>query len=166
MPVVWLKKYLENRPEIEKEKVVLMGGSYGGYMVLANLAFHPEHWAAGIDIVGIANFVTFLENTSSYRRGMREAEYGSLLNDLEMLKSISPINKVKNIVAPLFIVHGANDPRVPLSETEQMYKKLQDLGRDVEMVVYPDEGHGVAKTKNRIDAYTKAFEFLEQRLSN
>jgi len=160
--IVYVKKYLESRKEIDIEKVILMGRSYGGYMVLANLAFYPEHWVAGVDIVGMANLVTFLQNTSPWRRARREVEYGSLKNDIEMLESISPLNKVSNIVAPLLIVHGANDPRVPLSEAKQIHQQLEELGRDVDIVIYKDEGHGITKLKNRIDAYTKAFEFLEK----
>jgi len=159
--IVYLKKYLETRKEIDSDKVILMGGSYGGYMVLANMAFYPEHWLAGIDIVGIANLVSFLENTAEWRRGIREAEYGSLKDDKEMLKRVSPINKVEDIKAPLFVIHGANDPRVPLSEAEQIESKLKDLGREVELLVYDDEGHGLAKRKNRLDAYSKMVTFLE-----
>ncbi len=162
--IVYLRHYLAKRPEFDENKIVLTGGSYGGYMVLANLAFYPEYWAAGVDIVGISNFVSFLKNTSIWRREMREVEYGSLEHDLEMLEKISPINKAANITAPLFIIHGANDPRVPLSEAEQMYEILKKLGRDVELLVYPDEGHGLAKRKNRIDAWAKVIDFLDKRL--
>jgi dipeptidyl aminopeptidase/acylaminoacyl peptidase len=162
--IVYLRHYLKEREEIDESKVILMGGSYGGYMVLANLAFYPEYWAAGIDIVGISNLVSFLENTSEWRRSLREAEYGSLEHDRDMLKDVSPINKVGSIVAPLFIIHGANDPRVPLSEAEQITDKLKELDRDVELIVYDDEGHGLSKLENRIDAYTKVVKFLDSRL--
>lgn len=131
-------------------------------MVLACLAFHPEHWAAGVDLVGIANFVTFLQNTAPYRRALREAEYGSLEKDRALLDSISPINSVDRIKASLLVIHGANDPRVPLSEAEQVVSRLKELSRDVELLVYPDEGHGLAKLKNRLDAYPKIVEFLER----
>jgi dipeptidyl aminopeptidase/acylaminoacyl peptidase len=164
--IVALHDYLVELLEVDPEKMVVMGGSYGGFMVLACLAFYPDLWAAGIDTVGIANFVTFLENTAPYRRHLREAEYGSLEKDREFLESISPINSVENIKAPLFIIHGANDPRVPLSEAEQISGKLKSLGRMVEMVVYPDEGHGLSKLKNRLDAYPKMVDFLEKVLQN
>lgn len=162
--IVALREHLKTIPEIDTDKLILMGGSYGGFMVLAGLAFYPDLWAAGIDTVGIANWITFLENTASYRRALREAEYGSLEKDKEFLKSVSPINYVEKIKAPLFIIHGANDPRVPLSEAEQMASKLKELGRIVEMVVYLDEGHGLFKLKNRLDAYPKVVDFLNKHL--
>lgn len=163
--IVSLREYLKTVSEVDIDKIVLMGGSYGGYMVLAGLAFYPELWAAAIDIVGIGNFVTFLENTASYRRALREAEYGSLENDRELLERISPFNSVEKIQAPLFVIHGANDPRVPLSEAEQVVSKLKELGREVELLVYHDEGHGLAKLKNRLDAYPKVVSFLDRVLA-
>jgi dipeptidyl aminopeptidase/acylaminoacyl peptidase len=162
--IVALREHLVTVPEIDTSKLVLFGASYGGFMVLAGLAFYPDLWAAGVDTVGIVNFVTFLENTASYRRALREAEYGSLENDRELLERISPINSIENIKAPLFVIHGANDPRVPLSEAEQVVTKLKHLGREVEFVVYSDEGHGLAKLKNRLDAYPKVIAFLEKVL--
>lgn len=161
-----LHKYLLGRKEIDASRAALMGGSYGGFMVLAGLAFYPDLWAAGIDVVGISNFVTFLENTSPYRRAHREAEYGSLKKDRKFLESISPFNFIEKIKSPLFIIHGKNDPRVPLSEAEQIYTKLSELKKDVELLVYPDEGHGLAKLKNRLDAYPKMVTFLDSILKN
>ena len=139
---------------------VLWGGSYGGYMVLAGLAFHPDRWAAGVDIVGISSLVTFLENTSSYRRAFREREYGSLERDREFLESVSPLSRVEQIRAPLFVIHGANDPRVPLSEAQQLHASLTERGVPCELLVYDDEGHGLKKLRNRLDAYPRAVEFL------
>lgn len=161
----WLHKALEERGDIDNSKLVLFGGSYGGYMVLAGLAFQPNLWAAGVDEVGIANFITFLENTSAYRRKLREAEYGYLDTQREMLKEISPITYIEKIKSPLFIIHGKNDPRVPLIEAEQMHSKLKALGREVELLVYGDEGHGLSKLKNRLDAYPKVVEFLDKHLN-
>jgi dipeptidyl aminopeptidase/acylaminoacyl peptidase len=163
--IVSLREYLKADSQVDSEKIVLMGGSYGGFMVLAGLAFYPELWAAAIDIVGIGNFVTFLENTAPYRRALREAEYGSLEHDREFLEKISPFNSVEKMIAPLFVIHGANDPRVPLSEAHQVVSKLKEFGRDVEMAVYDDEGHGLAKLKNRLDAYPKVVSFLERVLA-
>src|SRR6202012_1427266 len=130
-------------------RAALWGGSYGGYMVLAGLAFQPELWAAGVDIVGIASLVTFLENTSAYRRAPREREYGSLAADRDFLHSVSPLTRVDDITAPLFIIHGANDPRVPLSKAEQIHAAMTSRGRECELLVYADEGHGLAKRANR-----------------
>ena len=102
-----------------------MGGSYGGFMTLAAVTTYPDLWAAGVDIVGIANFVTFLENTGPWRRKLREAEYGSLEADADFLREISPIHHVERITAPLMVIHGANDPRVPVGEAEQIVASLR-----------------------------------------
>jgi dipeptidyl aminopeptidase/acylaminoacyl peptidase len=162
----YLHRAIEQRDDIDSKRIALLGGSYGGYMVLAGLAFQPDLWAAGVDIVGIANLTTFLQNTSSWRRALREPEYGYLDKDQDLLTKLSPINAIENVKAPLFIIHGANDPRVPLSEAEQMAGRLKLLGREVELLVYPDEGHGLAKLKNRMDAYPKVAAFLDKHLMN
>jgi dipeptidyl aminopeptidase/acylaminoacyl peptidase len=153
-------------PEIgvDQHRVALYGASYGGYMVLAGLAFQPELWAAGVDVVGISSLVTFLRNTSPYRRAYREKEYGRLDRDLEMLEAASPINRVNEIAAPLFVIHGANDPRVPLSEAEQLVAAVRSRGLECELHVYADEGHGLVKRTNRLDALPKAFSFLRRHL--
>jgi dipeptidyl aminopeptidase/acylaminoacyl peptidase len=142
------------------------GGSYGGYMVLAGLAFQPGLWAAGVDIVGISSLVTFLENTSAYRRAYREREYGTLARDREFLLKASPLTRIDQVRAPLFIIHGANDPRVPLSEAEQIHAALTSRGQECELLVYGDEGHGLAKRANRSDAVPKAMAFLARHLSS
>lgn len=160
--IAYLHTYIKTVPELDSDKVVLMGGSYGGYMTLAGLAFYPELWAGGVDIVGISNFITFLENTAPYRRALREAEYGFLDRHRELLHAISPINHIENIKAPLLVIHGANDPRVPLSEAEQIVTKLTELGRETDLLVYHDEGHGLSKLKNRLDAYPKVIAFLDK----
>lgn len=150
---------------VDPSRAALWGGSYGGYMVLAGLAFQPELWAAGVDIVGISSLVTFLENTSPYRRAQREREYGSLERDRELLASLSPLSRIDEIRAPLFVIHGANDPRVPLAEAEQLVAGLQARGVPCELLVFPDEGHGLAKRSNRLNAYPLALEFLATHLS-
>jgi dipeptidyl aminopeptidase/acylaminoacyl peptidase len=150
---------------VDARRVALYGGSYGGYMVLAGLAFQPELWAAGVDVVGISSLVTFLENTSAYRRAYREREYGSLADDREFLEKASPLSRLGDMRAPLFVVHGANDPRVPLSEAEQIAAALRSRGIDCELRVYPDEGHGLAKRANRLDAYPRAVGFLSRHLN-
>jgi dipeptidyl aminopeptidase/acylaminoacyl peptidase len=149
---------------LDAKRAALMGGSYGGYMVLAGLAFQPELWAAGVDIVGISSFVTFLENTAPWRRKFREREYGSLEEDYEFLVEASPITHIDRMRAPLFIIHGTNDPRVPLIEARQIHAALQEKGVTTELLVYEDEGHGLAKLKNRLDAYPKAADFLDRVL--
>src|SRR5215217_3571240 len=146
------------------QRIAVMGGSYGGFMVLAALTEYPELWSAGVDIVGIANLVTFLKNTGSYRRSLREPEYGSLERDREFLESISPIHKAGEIKAPLMVVHGKNDPRVPVGEAEQIVERVEGNGGTVEYLLYEDEGHGLAKLKNRLDAYPKIVAFLDRHL--
>lgn len=159
--IVALRNHLESMSNMDTDKTVLYGASYGGFMVLACMAFYPKLWAAGVDIVGIVNFVSFLENTAPYRRALREAEYGSLEKDRDLLEKISPIHSVKNIEAPLLLIHGANDPRVPLSEAKQVVAALKSAGKSAELLVYPDEGHGLAKLKNKLDAYPKMISFLD-----
>jgi dipeptidyl aminopeptidase/acylaminoacyl peptidase len=150
---------------LDAERAALWGGSYGGYMVLAGLAFQPELWAAGVDIVGISDLVTFLENTSDYRRRHREREYGSLEHDREFLEAASPLRSAEAIRAPLFVIHGRNDPRVPVSEAEQLSASLIRRGVRCEVVIYEDEGHGLARLENRLDAYPRALEFLIEVMS-
>lgn len=150
---------------LDPTRAALMGGSYGGYMTLAGLAFQPDLWAAGVDVVGMSNLVTFLENTSSWRRKFREREYGSLERDREFLLSASPITRIDDMRAPLLIIHGTNDPRVPLGEAEQIHAALKAKGVETELLVYPDEGHGLQKLKNRLDAYPKVADFLDRVLA-
>jgi dipeptidyl aminopeptidase/acylaminoacyl peptidase len=149
----------------DPDRAALWGGSYGGYMVLAGLAFQPEHWSAGVDIVGISNLVTFLENTSDYRRAHREREYGSLADDREFLSEASPLTHVDEVRAPLFVIHGRNDPRVPVSEAEQLVESLTARGVPCELVIYEDEGHGLARLENQLDAYPRAISFLDRALA-
>lgn len=149
---------------LDPGRAALWGGSYGGYMVLAGLAFQPELWAAGVDIVGISSLVTFLENTSAYRRSQREPEYGSLEHDRDFLESASPLSRIDAVRAPLFLIHGANDPRVPLTEAEQLVRALRANQVESELLVYSDEGHGLVQRSNRLDAYPQALAFLARHL--
>ena len=144
--------------------VGVMGGSYGGYMTLAAITEYPALWRAAVDIVGIANFVTFMERTGTYRRALREAEYGSLERDRAFLESISPIRKIDRIACPLMVIHGANDPRVPVSEAEQVVAALQARGAPVEYLRYDDEGHGITRLPNRLDCYPRVAAFLQRHL--
>ncbi len=159
--IEYAAKWLAARKDIDKSKIILQGGSYGGYMVLAGLTTYPDLFAAGIDIVGISNFVSFLENTSKYRRALREAEYGSLEVDREFLEEISPLNHVDKIKAPLFVIQGANDPRVPQSEADQIVNSIKEHGGVVDYLLFEDEGHGLRKTENKLEAYAKVMEFLQ-----
>jgi dipeptidyl aminopeptidase/acylaminoacyl peptidase len=156
--------WLAAQPEIDAGRIVVYGGSYGGFMVLAALTTYPDLWAAGIDIVGISNLATFLENTSHYRRAHREAEYGSLARDRAFLESIAPINHSDRITAPLLVIHGANDPRVPLSEAQQLVAALEARDHPVELLVFDDEGHGIARLHNKQVAYPAMVDFLARHL--
>jgi dipeptidyl aminopeptidase/acylaminoacyl peptidase len=157
-------RYLIEQGIADPQRIAVYGGSYGGFMVLAALTQYPELWAAGIDVVGIANFITFLQHTGPWRRHLRIAEYGHPETDRDLLEQISPIKHVHRIKAPLMVIHGANDPRVPVSEAEQIVAALR--ARDVPVVYlrYEDEGHGLSKLANRLDAYAKMADFLEQYL--
>ena len=156
--VIWLRESGIADPK----RVVVMGGSYGGFMVLSAITTYPDLWAAAVDIVGIANFVTFLENTGPWRRKLREAEYGSLEHDREFLEQISPIHHVDRITTPLFVVHGANDPRVPVGEAEQIVAALRSRNIPVEYLRFEDEGHGLVKRANRLVAYPAIARFLDR----
>jgi dipeptidyl aminopeptidase/acylaminoacyl peptidase len=161
-----LLDWIAKQPELDAERVAVIGGSYGGYMVLASMARYNERLRAGIDIVGISNFVTFLTNTSDYRRDLRRAEYGDERDpDMnEFLHSISPTRNASKITRPMFIVHGANDPRVPASEAEQMVTSMRANGGQVWYLLARDEGHGFKKKTNR-DYYNNAIVlFLQQHL--
>ena len=149
---------------LEPARSALWGASYGGYMVLAGVSMQPERWAAGVDIVGISSMVTLLENTSAYRRAFREREYGSLEKHHDLLVKTSPITYLDQMSAPLFVIHGANDPRVPLSEAKQITAAVEAKGIECELRVYDDEGHGLAKRVNRLDAYPAAMAFLARVL--
>ncbi|MGZ4334339.1 MAG: prolyl oligopeptidase family serine peptidase [Gaiellaceae bacterium] len=159
-----LHEWLAAQPGIDGSRAVLYGRSYGGYMVLAGLVFQPELWVAGIEMVGISSLVTFLENTSDYRRAAREREYGSLVHDRDFLIEVSPMTHIDVIRVPLFIQHGENDPRVPVGESQHIARVLAEKGIRCELVVYDDEGHTIEKLANRIDCFTRAAAFLDEVL--
>ena len=157
-------KWLKSRDELDPARIAIYGRSYGGFMVLAAMTAYPDLFKAGIDVVGISNWVTFLERTSAYRRKHREKEYGSLERDRELLASISPVHKLHLISAPLLVLAGDNDPRVPVSESERVAAKVAQAGGVVEFVHYADEGHKFSKLKNRIDSFTRMGDFLARHL--
>jgi len=159
----YANRFLAESGYAPQDKIAVMGDSYGGYMVLACLTENPDLWAAGIDKVGIANYITFLTNTKAYRRALREAEYGPL-TDSVFLESISPINKVDNIIAPLLIIHGENDPRVPVGEARQIARAIGERGGVVDTLIFPDEGHTRYKRSNMLIEYRRRVDFLKKHL--
>lgn len=149
--------WIEARPELDGERIAVMGGSYGGYMVLAAMTHFNDRLRGAIDIVGISNFVTFLENTEDYRRDLRRVEYGDE-RDPKMrafLEKISPTTNAHKIKKPLLIVQGLNDPRVPVSEAEQILDVVRKNGGEPWYLLAKDEGHGFRKKSNR-DYYNNA----------
>jgi dipeptidyl aminopeptidase/acylaminoacyl peptidase len=158
----WLRDQRQGDPR----RLAVYGGSYGGFMVLAAVTRYPDLFAAGINVVGIANFITFLERTGPYRRAHREGEYGSLERDREFLQRISPINMVDRIRCPMMVIHGANDPRVPIGEAEQIVAALRMRMIPVEYLRYEDEGHGIARLRNRLDCYPRMVAFLDRHVKN
>ncbi len=159
-----LVEWIRQEPGLDDTRIALYGGSYGGFMVLSGITQFPDRFRAAVDIVGIANLESFLENTSEYRRALREVEYGYLDRDRAFLRKFSPIHAVDRIQAPLYVAHGANDPRVPLSEAEQIVGALRSRNHPVVFRVFPDEGHGVAKMANRLTLYQEILQFLDQNL--
>ncbi|MGI6162682.1 MAG: S9 family peptidase [Bacillota bacterium] len=159
-----LVAYLIDHKIADPERIAVLGVSYGGFMTLASITEYPELWAAAVDIAGIANLETFLENTSSFRRVHRSAEYGSLEKHQDILRRVSPIHKVDRILCPLLVIHGANDPRVPVDEAEQIVGNLRKYGRPVEYLRYEDEGHNIVRLGNRLECYPKVAAFLKEHL--
>jgi len=156
-------EYLMKEGYTQKGMIGIKGGSYGGYAVLASITEYPDLFSAAVDDVGIANFVSFLNNTKAYRRHLREAEYGPL-TDEEFLKSVSPIHKADQIKTPLLVIHGENDPRVPVDEARQIIKAIQNNGGVVDSMFFADEGHGIGKRKNIMPLYRYMVKFFDQYL--
>ncbi|MEM4753498.1 S9 family peptidase [Pyrobaculum sp.] len=149
---------------IARGRPCVAGGSYGGYLTLMALATAPDLWACGVEMVGIFNLVSFLERTAAWRRRYREAEYGSLDKHRDVLVQLSPASHVDKIRAPLMVVHGANDIRVPVYEAEQLVQRLRELGREAKALILPDEGHVITKVENRVKVYTEVIKFILQHI--
>ena len=152
-----LLDWIATQPDLNQRKVVVYGGSYGGYMVLASMTNFNDRLAGGINIVGISHFATFLQNTNGYRRDLRRVEYGDERDPAMRAfhEKIAPLNNAHKITKPLFVIQGANDPRVPMSEADQIVAKVRNNGGQVWYMVAKDEGHGFAKKSNR-DAQREA----------
>ncbi|HWO74512.1 MAG TPA: S9 family peptidase [Bacillus sp. (in: firmicutes)] len=160
--LAYLVEWLKEEGNADPEQIAIMGRSYGGFMVLAAITHFPRFWSAAIDIVGISSFRTFLQNTSPWRRKLREAEYGSIEKDGDFFDEIDPLHRIDAIQCPLLVLHGANDPRVPIEEAEQIVEKLKQRSHPVEYIRFEDEGHFFVKLKNNITAYTAVADFLDK----
>lgn len=161
-----LLDWIATRPELDPKRVAVFGGSYGGFMVLSSMSHYNDRLKCGVDIVGISNFLTFLQNTEDYRRDLRRVEYGDERDPKmhDFLASISPLTNAKKISIPLFVVQGLNDPRVPAGEAEQIVSAVRGNGGQVWYLLAKDEGHGFQKKTNR-DFYLNAVSlFFEQHL--
>jgi dipeptidyl aminopeptidase/acylaminoacyl peptidase len=152
-----LLDWIGTQPDLDSDRVAVFGGSYGGYMVLASAVHFSDRLSAAVDIVGISSFVTFLENTQDYRRDLRRVEYGDERDPAMRahLEKISPVNNVEKITVPMFVVQGQNDPRVPVTEAEQIVAALRKQGQMVWYMNALNEGHGYRKKENR-DLYQQA----------
>lgn len=161
-----LLDWIAKQPNLDPDRVAVYGGSYGGYMSLACMTTYNNRLRCGVDLFGISNFVTFLKNTGAYRQDMRRAEYGDE-REAEMAafqQRISPLTNIGNVSKPMFIYQGKNDPRVPLSESEQMRDALRAKGNEVWYVMAKDEGHGIAKKPNRDYTQMAIALFFERHL--
>ena len=161
-----LLDWIRGQPGLDADRVMIMGGSYGGYMTLAVATTYSDRIAGSVDIVGISNFVTFLERTESYRRDLRRVEYGDE-RDPEMrkfLESIAPLNHAERIGKPLFVVQGRNDPRVPYTEAVQIVETVKKQSTPVWFMMAADEGHGFVKKPNADYLYCSIVEFAKQTL--
>ena len=161
-----LLDWVGKQPDLDAGRIALLGGSYGGYMVLASAAKYSARLKAVVDVVGISNFVTFLESTKAYRRDLRRAEYGDE-RDPEMrafLEAISPLNHAEQIRVPLFVIQGQNDPRVPATESVQIVERLRQQGQSVWYMLATDEGHGFKKKGNRDALMAATYLFLKAYL--
>jgi dipeptidyl aminopeptidase/acylaminoacyl peptidase len=145
-----LLDWVRSEPGLDAQRIAVTGGSYGGYMTLASMTHFNDQLRCGVDVVGLSNFLTFLKNTQDYRRDLRRAEYGDERDEKmrEFLARISPVTNVKKITKPMFVVQGQNDPRVPVTESEQMVKALRENGGAVWYLMAKDEGHGFQKKRN------------------
>lgn len=158
--------WIQTRPDLDAQKIMVMGGSYGGYMSLASLVHYSDRLAGGIDNVGISHFVTFLNNTKSYRQDLRRVEYGDERDPamVKYLEEISPLTQAKKIKKPLLVVQGLNDPRVPVTEAEQIVKAVRSNSVEAWYLLAKDEGHGFKKKPNHQAYLETTFRFIEKVL--
>jgi dipeptidyl aminopeptidase/acylaminoacyl peptidase len=161
-----LLDWIQTQPDLDAQKVMITGGSYGGFMTLAVATDYNDRICCSVDIVGPSNLVTFLEHTSGYRQDLRRVEYGDERDPKmrEFLEQIAPANKARNITKPLFVIAGQNDPRVPASESAQMVAVARKNGAPVWWLLGKDEGHGFGKKKNRDFQFYATVTFVKEYL--
>ncbi|MGC9148823.1 MAG: S9 family peptidase [Sulfolobales archaeon] len=163
--VYYAIEYLSKKNLVDPSRLCVMGRSYGGYLTLMMLSMYPDVWRCGVEVVGIVNLLTFIRNTGAWRRKYRIVEYGDPEIHRDIMIKLSPITYVDRIKAPLMIVHGARDNRVPVSEADQLVEALSRRGIKVSYIRLDDEGHIITKVRNRIRVYTEAIRFIYDHLS-
>jgi dipeptidyl aminopeptidase/acylaminoacyl peptidase len=168
MDVVWAKKYLSSLPYINNNKIGIMGGSYGGFMTLSALTFHPDEFNVGVDLFGVANWLRTLKEVPPYWESFKKALYDEIgdpnSSDSVRLKAHSPLLHASQIKKPLMVLQGANDPRVLKIESDEIVEQVRKNGVPVEYIVFPDEGHGFIKKENEIKGYGAIMVFLDKYL--
>jgi dipeptidyl aminopeptidase/acylaminoacyl peptidase len=157
-------RWLAAQPRINPARIGIMGQSYGGYMVLAAITEYPDLWRAAVDYYGIADFTTLLAATGPWRRAHRAREYGDPATHGDLFARISPVHRADQITAPLLVLHGTRDPRVPFSESEQIVAALRGRGRSVELEVFNYAGHGFIRAEDRRRAYAAVSGFFARTL--
>jgi dipeptidyl aminopeptidase/acylaminoacyl peptidase len=150
---------------VDGRRVGIMGGSYGGYMVMAGLTEYPELFAAGANLYGIVNFETFFRDTEGWMAAISKIEYGDPVSQADLLRRLSPLYRLDRVKAPTLVLHGANDTNVPVVEAEQVVSELKKRGVPVEYVLFPDEGHGWRKTPNRIRSTVEIVQWFDKYLA-
>ena len=158
-------EHLQSLDYVDPSRIAIIGGSYGGYMVLAALAFQPNEFVAGVDLFGVANWIRTLESIPAWWEAERVALYGELgdpVADRRMLEEVSPLLHADLIRKPLMVLQGANDPRVLKVESDEVVAAVKKNGVTVEYIIFPDEGHGFTKKKNQIEGYAAVLKFLDQ----
>ena len=156
--------YLVSAGVADPKRIGIVGGSYGGYMVMAGLTEYPDMFAAGADLFGVVNFETFFKNTQPWMAAISKIEYGDPDKEADMLRRLSPLTNIDRVKAPTIVLHGANDTNVPVIEAEQVVENLKKRNVPVEYVLFPDEGHGWRKTPNRIRSTVSIVKFFEKYL--
>ena len=158
--------YLAEQRIADPDRIGIMGGSYGGYMVMAGLTEFPDRFAAGANLFGVVNFKTFFEQTEPWMAAISTVEYGDPVTEAEMLRDLSPIHKVDRVTAPTIVLHGANDTNVPVVEAEQVVESLEQRDVPVRYILFPDEGHGWQKTENRVTSTVEIVRWFEDHLNS